>query len=174
MKDNRNKIRSALRHLLMDSLNDTLSMRGTVEFILRDKDGNVKVRDVYDNGITTLGYDLWAQLLAGSGGDKLSHIGIGWGAGAGDAFDAADTDLQGASKDRQAATYEHTASTAIFTMKHTWGVDEPIAGPVGIEECGIFNHASAGTMFSRLVRSILNKLATDTLEIVYKYTMSNP
>lgn len=149
---------------------DGMKLVGRCELTLRDPHGRVKDRRVFLNDITNTGFDLICALMADPGGEDIVDVlGIGWGAGASDAFDAADTDLQGASSDRKAATYSHTPGTKLFTLQATWGPDEPLASTVPIEEVGSFNDIAAGTMFSRLVRPILNKMAVDTLEVNYSF-----
>ena len=144
---------------------------------LRGPDGKVKETKVIENDITDVGFDLICALMAdpappGGYGDIVDVLGIGWGAGANTAFNVAQTDLQGASKDRKAASYSHTPGTKDFALQAIWGTDEPIAGTVGIEEVGSFNASSGGVIFSRLVRPILNKLAVDSLEVNYSFTWS--
>lgn len=151
-------------------MKQNLGLKGKVTFRLFDKHGKLKQEDVIENGITTLGYDLLCQLLAGTGGDKLSHIGIG---DDDTAFDPGQTDLIGTSY-RKSATYAHTGSTLVFTLTAAWGANEPIAGTFSVKEGGTFNAAAAGTMASRLVRAVLNKLADDILEVEYEWTLSNP
>ena len=147
-----------------------MGLMGRMIFELRDKNGTLKHRSVVKNGITDDGYDLVSQLLAGAGGNKLSHIGIG---DDNTAFDPAQTDLIGTSY-RMAASYSHTGGTKIFEIEATWGVDEPIAGTFTVKEAAAFNAVAAGDMYSRLVRADLNKLQTDILKIIYEITLSNP
>jgi len=154
-----------------------ISVKGMCEMILRGPDGRIKQRMVAENDLTNNGFDLIAALMANptppSGySAKVSYLGIGWGVGANTAFAAAQTDLQGASKNRKAATYSHTPGTKIFALQATWGPNEPLAGPVPIEEVGSFNAAAAGVMFSRLTRPLLTKLAVDTLEFNYSFEWS--
>ena len=151
-------------------MKEKLMLKGRATFRLFDKDGNLKYEDTVENGITDDGYDLVCQLLAGVGGNKLSHVGIG---DDDTAFDPTDTDLLGTSY-RKAGTYAHTGGTKVFTITATWGQDEPIAGTFAVKEGGVFNAASGGTMLSRLTRAVLNKLADDTLEVEYEFTLSNP
>lgn len=149
---------------------EMIVLKGRATFRLFDRDGNLKHEDVIENGITDDGYDLVCQLLAGVGGTKVSYIGIG---DDNTAFDPTQTDLQGTSY-RKSATYAHTGGTKVFTLTASWGQDEPIAGTFGVEEGGIFNAASGGDMLSRLTRAVLSKLADDTLEVEYEFTLSNP
>lgn len=151
-------------------MKDSIGLTGRVIFELRDKNGKLKQRDVIRNGITTVGYDLVAQLLAGAGGNKLSHIGIG---DDNTAFALGQTDLIGTSY-RVAGVYAFTPGTLVFELEASWGVDEPIAGTFTVKEAGLFNAAAAGDMLSRLVRADLNKLANDLLTVRYEITMSNP
>lgn len=151
--------------------NDRIKIVGTCEMILRGPDGRVKSVSIVRNDVTDKGFDKVADLL-GSTANPITHLGIGWGAGASDAFDPTENDLQGANKDRKSCSYAHTPGTKTFVFTATWGPGEPIAGTAGIEEVGTFDAASGGDMFSRLVRAILNKLNLDTLEVNYNFTMS--
>ena len=151
-----------------------LKLVGRCEMILRGPNGNIKDRQVIENDLSNNGFDLIAALLANPTppagySAKLTYLGIGWGVGANTAFNAAQTDLQGASKDRKSATYSHTLGTKIFYLQSTWGPNEPLASTVPIEEVGSFNASTAGAMFSRLVRPMLNKQAVDTLEVNYSF-----
>lgn len=151
-------------------IKDQLRITGRCEMILRGPDGRVKEVAVFENDITDIGFDNVIDILTGLGGSALTYVGIGWGAGANTAFAGTQTDLQGASKDRKAAT--PTTGTKTFTLSATWGPNEPIAGTVGIEEVGSFWGASGANMFSRLVRPILNKLAVDSLNLNYVFTIA--
>lgn len=75
-----------------------------------------------------------------------ARIGVGNGD---DAFDVADTDLQGASKIRKAmeATYPHRADN-VLTFRSVFGTSE---ANFAWEEWGVFNAAAAGVMLNRRV-----------------------
>lgn len=155
-------------------MNDQIRMVGTFETILTDKDGNVKAHETIKNAIVTIGFDQICALLADPvAAVKITYLGIGYGAGSQTAFNAAHTDLQGASKSRKTVTYTHTGSTKVFTLTSIWGPSDPNVALVDIGEIGTFWGAAGANMFSRLVRtSLLNKLITDTLEIRWTLTLA--
>ena len=150
---------------------DKIRIVGECEMILRGPDGRVKQVMRFKNDITNKGFDKIADLL-GATESPIAYLGIGWGAGAGDAFDPTENDLQGASKDRKAAAYTHTPGTKTFKFTSIWGPGEPIAGTAAIEEVATFDAVSGGDMFSRLVRAVLNKLNLDSLEVNYNFTIT--
>ena len=146
-----------------------MKFEGNVIFELRDKDGNLKMRDEVKNGITDAGFDAIAARLFSSGSSSFAVIGIG---DSDTAFSASQTDLQGSNKYRKTGSYAHTVGTKIVTITTTWGVDEPIAGTVTVKEVGLFDNTVGGNMLSRLTRSVITKLSTDVLTVIYTITMS--
>ena len=152
-----------------------LKMRGRVEFFVFDKEGRQKsYLDAGWNDITDAGFDLICDVIAKTAQPSdITHIGVGWGAGASDAFAAGQTDLQGASKDRNTIdTYNHSVGTKVFYVEAEWGVDDPIAGEVTVEESGCFNAASAGTMLNRKTFTGVVKGQNDTLKVKWTFTLS--
>jgi len=148
-----------------------VGLAGRAIFTLRGPDGKVKQQDVVPNIVVEVGRDLMAQLIAGSGGNKVAYLEIGWGTGADTPADYAQTANQGTDQDRKIAVYAHTPGLATFTLTASWGVDEPEATVVPVEELASFNAASGPTMFSRLVRAVMNKDPADTLEITYEFEL---
>jgi hypothetical protein len=71
--------------------------------------------------------------------------------------------------DRNAATYAHTAGTKTLTFSAGF-----VAGDAtgAITEAGVFNAATAGIMFDRVVFPVVNKGADDSLTAVFTFTMS--
>jgi len=156
-------------------LKEGFKLRGRAEFFVYDKSGKLKrYFDAGWNDITDVGFDFICDVIANSTQPAhMGYIGIGWGAGANTAFDAGQTDLQGASTDRNAVvTYDHTADTKVFYVEAEWGVDDPSASEVTIEESGCFNAAAAGTMLNRKIFTGVAKGPSDTLKVKWTFTLS--
>ena len=82
------------------------------------------------------------------------------------AFSAAQTDLQGASKERVSATASRTSGTITYT-----GVFNTSTGNYEWLEVGLFDAASAGTMLTRKVVALPTKTSSEewtvNLEVVF-------
>lgn len=123
-------------------------------------------------GFTNIARDVIADaVMGGSSYDKYNNTNARLGVGNGnDAFDAADTDLQGGSKARLAmeATYPQRANNVLTFLAQAGSSDANFAW----EEWGIFNHASTGQMLVRFVQDLGTKAsgatwnATATVTIV--------
>jgi len=156
-------------------LKEGIKLRGRAEFFVFDKAGKLKrYFDAGWNDIPDAGFDFISDVIANpSQPAYMGYIGVGWGAGASDAFAAGQIDLQGASTDRNAVdTYSHVAGTKTFYVEAEWGVDDPIAGEVTIEESGCFNAAAAGIMLNRKTFAGVVKGANDTLKVKWTFTLS--
>lgn len=109
---------------------------------------------------TDLGKARNAALFAGEAVTALNNANAYLGVGnSTTAFSAAHTDLQGASKAREAldATFP-TRSTNVLTYKATF---EAADAQFAWEEWGLFDAAAAGTMISRKVESHGTKAADE-------------
>jgi hypothetical protein len=107
-------------------------------------------------GLTLKGIELAAAALIGESithfGNANCYLGVG---NSSTAFSSAQTDLQGASKYREAADVGYpTRSTRQLTFQATIGGDD---GNFAWEEVGVFNAASSGDMFCREVESLGTK-----------------
>ena len=118
------------------------------------------------NLITNAGFDLICDVLGKNAqpGD-LTHIGIGTGAVAAAAADAA----LGAQTARVAADYAHNAGTKEMTLTTTVAAG---TGTGDITEAGTFNAAAGGVMFNRTVFAAIQKAATDTLRVQFTFTFA--
>jgi hypothetical protein len=138
--------------------------------------GFVKARVIGANGKVKeekdLGYNLIVdtgkqgiadQLLAAPTVPKPTHMGIGTGT---TAPAAANTALVTEVGTRQSLT--KTRSGNVVTNVATFGAG---VGTGAITEAGIFTAVSAGTLYSRITFSAINKGANDTLELTWTYTI---
>ena len=139
---------------------------GILEARLFDKDGNLKdSREQMFNLIVTNGKNAIAdQLLASPTITKPTHMGVGTGT---TAAAAGDTALGTEVGTRQAFTTK-TRSNNEVSMVATFAAGNATGA---ITEAGIFTAVSAGTMYSRIVFSAINKGASDSLELTWKYTI---
>jgi hypothetical protein len=138
---------------------------GFVKARVLDSNGNVKEEKVLGNNliVDTGKQGIADQLLAAPSIPKPTHMGIGTGT---TAPAAANTALVTETGTRQALT--KTRSGNVVTNVATFGAG---VGTGAITEAGIFTASTAGTMFSRIVFSAINKGANDTLELTWTYTI---
>lgn len=128
---------------------------------LRDQFGNVKqVRHVY-NTVTTPGKNMIAdRLLASPTLGVPTHMAIGTGSPSGTAL--------GTELDRNALTSK-TRSNAVVTMVGDWAAGD---GTGAITESGVFDASSSGNMHLSTSFSVINKAASDSLQITWTLTIS--
>ena len=146
---------------------DKFKIHGSMQLTLERADGSIQVVRK-DNMIVNAGFDFIADSIARTSGRPavMSHIGVG-------ESDDGTTESQTALIDpltpRQSATYEHTAGTKSFTISATFN---PGVCTGAITEAGVFNALTGGTMLDRVVFSVINKGADDTLRVVFTFNMS--
>ena len=147
-------------------MEDKFSMRGDVELILRDKDGNVIDHREIQNTIVDAGYDFICDVI----GNTTQPNDMAWtGVGTGTAtVGGADTTLE-TEVIRVVNVYAHSAGTKVFT--HTADFAAGV-GTGALTESGLLNAASTGTLLNRVVFSVINKGSSDTLQIVWTITLS--
>lgn len=147
-------------------MNDNFGLKGNVELILRDKDGNVIDHRDVENAITNVGYDaICAQIGNQSQPNDFYYTGIGTSSAV---FSGADTTL-GTELTRVENVYAHSIGTKNFTSTATYAAT---VGTGAITESGLLNANSAGTLLNRVVFAVINKGADDSLEIVWTITLS--
>lgn len=147
------------------AMHDGLKPKMNVKLELFDGDGLLKTIQERHNLVVTTGLAHIADQLSSSpGGGAMSHMEIGTGGGAAAAGDTALT----TALDRNALT-SRTDSGAVVTYVGTWNAGD---GTGAITEAGIFNAASTGTMLARVLFSVVNKAAGDTLVITWTLTFS--
>jgi len=147
-------------------MEDKFGLRGNVELILRDKDGNIiEQRDV-KNTITNAGYDAICDVIGNTTQpNDFAWTGIGTGT---TGVQGTDTALETEAA-RVANVYAHSTGTKVFTMTADYAAG---TGTGAITESALLNAASVGTMLNRIVFSVINKGASDTLQVVWSITLS--
>ena len=147
------------------SLGEPLPVRGHVLVELYGPDGDLKESRQVDNLVVTAGKNHIADQLSSSpGGAAMGWMAVGTG---GTAAAAGDTAL-GTELDRNALT-SRTDATNVVTYVGNWAAGD--ATSATIQEAGIFNAASTGTMLARAVFTAINKGASDTLAITWTVTV---
>lgn len=146
-------------------MNTIIGIKGRARLVLRDEHGQVKHDETVENLITSAGRDAIIARLASSPGTAVpTYMAVGTGS---TAAAAGDTTLETES-DRNALT-SNTVSGNVLTMVGDWAAGDATAA---LTEAGVFSASTAGTMFSRAVFSVINKGASDTLQITWTYTLT--
>ena len=143
---------------------DNLEITGALQISL-----NNEVVHQCDNLVVTAGKEWVAgRFKDGSIPDEMSHMALGSGSTAAAAGNTAlGTEL--ASSRIALTTDGGTVSNATVQYDATWSSSH---GAYAIQEAGIFNHASAGTMLARTVFDVINKGTDDTVSITWTITVS--
>jgi len=140
------------------------SLKGHLDIVLKDENGNIKQRVETHNLVVTTGKNHIADQLSSTPGEAaMSHMAIGTGT---TSPVVGDTTLE-TELDRNALT-SFTDSANVVTYVASWAAGE---GTGAITEAGIFNAASSGTMLARTTFSVVNKGASDTLQITWTLTV---
>lgn len=151
-------------------MNSTESLRvcGHLTFVLRDRYGRVKELRRVHNLIVNTGLGHITARLVGTSQGVMSHMALG----AGSSVVAAGNTTLGSqlgsreafeSVVRQGLSSESVVYVATFDPGEATGA---------ITEAGIFNAASAGVMLCRTVFAVINKSASDTLQVTWTVTFS--
>lgn len=147
-------------------MEDKFRLKGNVEFILRDKDGNVIDQRNIENTIVDAGFDAICDVIGKENQPSDFHwTGIGSGT---TPVTTDDTTLE-TELVRVANVYAHTPDTKLFTMTSDYAAG---TGTGAITESGLLNAASNGTLLNHIVFDVINKGANDTLQIVWSITLS--
>ena len=147
-------------------IQESMQLHGAMTLLISRANGDTET--VYqDNLIVNVGFDFIADAIGKSTSrpSVMGYIALGTGTTAAAAMQSAlVTEI-----DRNAATYAHTAGTKTFTFTADF-----LAGDAtgAITEAGVFNAATAGIMFDRVVFPVVNKGADDSLTAVFTFTMS--
>ena len=128
-------------------MTDKLKLKGTARTIIERADGTKEVFEQH-NMIMNAGFDLLISALINSSNrpDPLGYVAIGTGT---TATAATQTALVNESY-RKAGTWSWNSGEKKFTITAEWNTGEVLGT---ITEGAVFNAASSGTMFDRIVFS---------------------
>ena len=141
---------------------------GTYNFEIRDVNG--KVRDTFEvkNLVTTVGFAQLALLAGDATAVPFTYLAVGTSATAvaiGDTTLNAETTTNGLG--RAAGTVSRVTTTGTndtYKITKTWTA----TGSVSVEEVGVFNDASAGTMLSHALTGTKAVTTGETLTGTYQ------
>ncbi len=148
---------------------------GVYTIEVRDKDGNLKDREVVENLIVNTGLAEIAGLVGNTGSPTaFTYLAVGSASTAANATDTTlETELTDGGLERASATVTRTTTT---TTNDTLQLVKAfsVTGTKTVREVGVFNDASVGTMLSRSVlTSDKNLESGDTFTLTYQLICKN-
>lgn len=154
-------------------MDSTIHLKGTYYLQCYNPDGSLKWEDVIENTVVSAGKAELANLAGNvSSPTAFTYIAVGTSS---TAVSAGQTALQAEITDsglaRHSATVSRTTTTVTndtLQLTYTWTV----TGTKAIEEIGVFNNASAGTMLSRALTTTKNVYSGETFVGTYKVIFS--
>ncbi len=146
---------------------DTLKMVGTYKITIATKEGLVRDESVVKNIVTNAGKAQLALLAGDASATPFTYLALGTSS---TAVGASQTALQAELTDtglaRAAGTVSRVTTTVTndtFRLTYTWTA----SGTKAIEEVGVFNASSSGTMLSRALTSTKTVNNGETITAVY-------
>lgn len=154
-------------------MQNTLKIKGTYEFEIRDINGNIRDKWKVDNLVVDAGLAQLALLTGDASATPFTYIAVGTSSTAVAANQTtlvAETTTNGL--ERAAGTVSRTTTTVTndtYRITKTWTA----TGSVTVEEVGVFNDASAGTMLSRALTTTKAVSSGETLTGTYSLIFAN-
>ncbi len=148
---------------------------GVYTIEVRDKDGNLKDREVVENLIVNTGLAEIAGLVGNTGSPTaFTYLAVGSASTAAAATDTTlETELTDGGLKRASATVTRTTTTATndtLQLVKTFNV----TGTKTVREVGVFNNSTSGTMLSRSVLTADKNLESgDTFTLTYQLICKN-
>ena len=152
----------------MDTLkNDTITLKGTYDFEIRRADGSLRDKWTVDNLVTNAGFAQLALLCGDAAAVPFTFLAVGTSSTApavGNTTLVAETTTNGLARVAGTVSRITTAVTNdTYKITTTWTA----SGSVTVEEVGVFNAASAGTMLSRALTGTKAVVNGETLAGTY-------
>jgi hypothetical protein len=146
------------------TVDDVIRLKGRMVAELYGPDGELKELREVDNLITTVGRNsVVDNLLASPTLGKPTHMEVGT---SGTAAAVGDTTITGAFG-RVALTSKNRA-TNVLTMVGDWAAGVATGA---LQEAGVWDASTAGTLWARATFTTINKAAGDTLKITWTWTI---
>lgn len=146
-------------------INESIKIRGDLNIVLKDENGNIKEQREETNLVVNAGLAFITSRMTDAADSVMSHMAVGSDS---TAVAAGDTDLGSILGSREALD-STTDSAATITYVASFEAGD---GTGAITEAGIFNASTGGTMLCRTVFSTVNKGANDTMTITWTITLS--
>lgn len=154
-------------------MQNTLKIKGIYEFQIKDKDGNIRDSWTVENLVVNAGLAQLALLTGDASAVPFTYLAVGTSttavAGAQTALVAEITTL---GLGRSAGTVSRVTTTATndtYQINKEWTA----TGAVTVEEIGVFNASSAGTMLSRALTTPKTLAVSERLNATYKLVFAN-
>ena len=145
--------------------NENLKLSGQIAIVLKDKDGNVKEERTEKNLVVTTGLNYIASRMKDASATAMTHMALGSGTTTAAAGQTDLVTLLGAREalDSTTVTTNSVAYVSSFEAGDATGA---------VTEAGIFNASTSGTMLCRVVFSVVNKAADDTMTVTWTITLA--
>jgi hypothetical protein len=151
---------------------NTVTLKGTYTFEIRDVDGNVRDSWTVDNIVTNVGKAQIALLTGDATAVPFTFLAVGTSSTAVAATDTTLTaEIVDSGLERAAGTVSRVTTTTTndtFQIVKTWTA----TGSKTIEEVGVFNAASSGTMLSHALTTSKAVTSGETLTGTYQLRFS--
>ena len=145
---------------------DTLKMRGDLVITKTNTLTGVLSQYEHKNTIVTVGKTNIAARMAGNTVPVMSHMAVGTG---NTTVSLADTTLSAELARVSLGTAGGTPSSNTVTYSATFPAG---TGTGALQEAGVFNDVSSGTMMCRTVFPVINKQAADSITITWVVSIS--
>jgi len=145
-------------------MHERMRLQGTVTHELRDSAGRLLLRETDHNLVVDDGLNLVAVLLSGSGAAP-SHMAIG--------SDNKPPDPPDEALGNELVRVAFTSATVTDNVITWVGTFGPGVGTGTVQEAGIFNASSGGTLLARIIHGAFAKGASDTLTITWTLELTN-
>ena len=147
---------------------ETIKAKGTLSLVLTDEFGNIKSQQE-ENIVVAVGLAYIASRMKDATATVMSHMSIGTGATATALSQTAlTTEIARVTLGSTTITTNQQANDSV-TYAATFN---PGVGTGSIQEAGIFNAASAGTMLARTQFGVITKGSLDTLTITWRVSIA--
>lgn len=153
-------------------MNDSLKLTGTYILEIRDIHGNVRDVSEIKNLVVTAGKGLITSRLGASSANAATYVAVGTSSTAASAGQTAlVSEITDSGLERAAATVTQTTITTTndtYQATYTWTA----SGSKTVEEVGVFNASSAGTMLSRAVTGTKSVTSGETIVLTYRLQLT--
>lgn len=151
-------------------MNNEIKIKGTYKLQILGVDGNVRDESVVDNLVVSAGKAQLALLCGDASATPFTYLAVGTSTTATSAGQTAlQAEITDTGLERAAGTVSRTTTTVTndtYQVTYTWTA----TGSKTVEEIGVFNAASSGTMLSRALTS--TKTLTNGEQIIATYTLA--
>lgn len=135
---------------------DRFKIKGKLNIIVKDKDGNIKLNFTTNNLVVNSGFSFIASRMEGTSSNVMSHMAVG-----------TDNTAATLSQTSLIAEVERSSlsSTTVNQSDITYIATFDPSSEFDLYEAGIFNASSGGTMLCRTTFPLITKTAEDTITI---------